>query len=391
MAGTAFSAIWAPRVLSGHFLNVAPSLGWFCSMIVCWNSLRIGAAISVVGQSILAYQLFSRFGTTSTIVNRVCYLPLLSSSLAAFASLVIKPKSSFTIASVSLIQLWSIIGGLVVLACFPVSVITSFSPQFERDQAKSRTIESLVNEGFTVQSSPVEHRSGIVLDTLAVMTKDQSKRWIVYCGGNGEFLEQEVSYITPFATSLHANIILFNSRGVGKSTGYVWDMGNLVEDASAVVNFYVKKYSVDLKNLLLFGHSIGGGIVLKLAAEHFPDSPVLVDRSFSALSDAAITFSPFSAELTRSVFPYLVGDLNSIQYWNRIHHSKKLVTFAKKDEMIAYGTSSIARLSQFSKGGCDEDKVIELHGRNIASWHNSPIFAFEENSEILYRLNSFLM
>lgn len=388
---TAFAAFCAPRVLPVPLNSVAPSLGWFATMTILWNSSRLCSSIFLIIQAIASSQVYSQFGTSSPILRRVFFLPLLSSSLAAFSAFLLQHKHNYTVALISCIQLWSILGGLIVAACFPVSVLTALTPQSERDQVKARAVDLLTNGGFIVHTPSAEDSSGIVLDTITVMTKEPSDRWVLYCGGNGEFLETSVASFATFSTSLKANVILFNPRGVGRSTGYVWDMGNLADDAVAVVNYYVKHFNVNPKRLLLFGHSIGGGVVAKLGAERFPDSPVFIDRSFSKLSDAAVNFSPFSPEITRKIFPHLVGDLDSIGYWNQIQHNKKLVAFAKKDEIIVYSTSSLARLSQFSKGGGDEGKAIELHGRNVLSWHNSPLSVFEESEEILARLNSFLM
>lgn len=385
-----FAAFWAPRVLPAPLNSLSPALGWLASMAVLWNTSRFSSALVVLLQSTVCCLLFLRYGTFSLLLGRVFYFPLCSSCLAAFGAHAFRHEHKYTVAVIAAIQLWSIFSSTVVAVCLPVSVLSTFSPQIERDYAKARTVEMLTNSGLTIHTPSVEYRSGIILDSIAVMTKDPSERWVFYSGGNGEFLEHSLATMVRVSVSLNANLILFNPRGVGKSTGYVWDINNLVDDAAAVIYYYIKQYRVDTQKMLLFGHSIGGGVVAKLGAKHFPLCPIFIDRSFSKLSDAAVNFSPFSPKLTKAIFPYLVGDLDSIRFWNEIKHSKKLITFAKDDEIIMYATSSLGRLSQFAKGEADENKVLELHGSSILSWHNSPIVKFDEIEEILRRLNQFL-
>lgn len=383
------SAVVAPDKLPDSIRDWAPSIGWFITMINGWQSLSTVSACVVVAQSIAAFELYKRFGFKSRTVFRVVFNPLMASCAAAFSSLLFPRIGSFPAFLIGLIQLWSICGGLVMMLCFPVSVLSAISPQEERDRQRIKMEQYILSLGNTaVKRDLVGAASGILLDSAVIIRTPATKRWMLYSGGNGEFYENSLVDMNLLGHALNANVIMYNARGVGHSTGYVSHTSNLVEDAKVVLQHYIKVYSISPEHLLLFGHSIGGGVVAELGAKYFPSSPVVIDRSFSSLSDAAATFTSFSPAFTKTVFPLLVGDLALYNCWNQIHHSNKLALFAVRDEMINYSTSSLARKAQFSKGGTDFGKVVQLEASNPPSWHNSNLFSFSNKGEIIARIIS---
>ena len=78
------------------------------------------------------------------------------------------------------------------------------------------------------------------------------------------------------------NVVVFNYRGIGKSTGKVSRDG-LISDGEAAIEFIKKNYQTPEKLILLHGHSIGGGIAAEVAAR-YPEVNYCSDRSFSSLS-----------------------------------------------------------------------------------------------------------
>lgn len=387
---TAFSAVWAPAILPESLKMYAPACGWFGAMAVVWNYAKIPGALLFVLQCVIAYEAHKRLGFSSSLINRLVYTPLAASCLSAFVPLKSEATNHPFIGLIILgIQVWSAFGGLVMMACLPASVMTTLSPQADRDRVRDNACERLGNSGCTVTRLSVRSPANVMLDTVVVKQKNPTERWLMYSGGNAEFLESSLYEMAILGKTMDANVILFNPRGVGNSSGYVSHISDLVNDAACVAQHSIREFHIDPRKLLLLGHSIGGGVVSELAAKHLRSSPVVIDRSFSKLSDAAAIFSLFPSGLTKVIFPLLVGDLDSIRAWNCIEHSNKLIVFARRDEIINYVSASIARLSQFQKGGPDFEKVIELHGEKVPSWHNCNFSVFEDKADIYARMIHF--
>ena len=95
-----------------------------------------------------------------------------------------------------------------------------------------------------------------------------------------------------------------------------WD---LVEDARVCIDHLIITMGAEPEHIILFGHSIGGAVASQLRADHSPSGPLVVDRSFSNLGDAASSvFGMLRAHCPRllssppplpSLLPLLVGDV----------------------------------------------------------------------------------
>lgn len=95
-----------------------------------------------------------------------------------------------------------------------------------------------------------------------------------------------------YAVPLQCNLAMFNYRGVGSSLG-AWPRGSadLVSDASAVFGYLLRNCQANPKNILIYGHSIGGAVGALVRAK-YPSGPMVSDRSF--LSFTAVVRKPIS-------------------------------------------------------------------------------------------------
>lgn len=119
-------------------------------------------------------------------------------------------------------------------------------------------------------------------------------RWMLYSNGNGEFYEDKLSYIHDFRqilSKINSNAIVFNYPGVGASSGLpnrqamakaYRAMLNLLED---------QKSGIGAKEIIGYGHSIGGGVQGDALKTHELKKDVkyvfVKSRTFSDLSTAA--------------------------------------------------------------------------------------------------------
>lgn len=93
-----------------------------------------------------------------------------------------------------------------------------------------------------------------------------------------------------YANALGANLLAFNYRGVGGSTGIPTSARNLGEDGEIVVKYLFEQYHPAPSQVLLHGWSLGGGVAAHVGSSLLHSGPVISDRSFSSLSNVAASW-----------------------------------------------------------------------------------------------------
>ena len=84
---------------------------------------------------------------------------------------------------------------------------------------------------------------------------------------------------------LNADVFVFDYRGYGKSEGEPYEAG-VLQDSEAALNFLCEKVSKQPDEIIILGHSIGGGPAVHLASKKGAKLLIL-QRTFSSLIDAA--------------------------------------------------------------------------------------------------------
>lgn len=83
-------------------------------------------------------------------------------------------------------------------------------------------------------------------------------RWIIFSQGNGEFYEEGREDYIALAKALQANILFYNYAAVGASSGFLPD--HEAELASHAAMHAFARAELGAKEMIDFGHSIGGGV-----------------------------------------------------------------------------------------------------------------------------------
>lgn len=111
-------------------------------------------------------------------------------------------------------------------------------------------------------------------------------RTILHCHGNGENIAQVGAFTSKqFSSVLQANVFSFDYRGFGKSEGSPHEAG-LQQDADAALAWICEQDKVKPADVIIVGHSLGGGMACYLAEKHGCKALIL-QRTFSSLPDAA--------------------------------------------------------------------------------------------------------
>jgi len=109
---------------------------------------------------------------------------------------------------------------------------------------------------------------------------------IVHFGGNGQIAQLMPPAAVLQYTSLGFGLVLPNYRGVAGSTGLTTRRAAVL-DAICVVVCSSRQLGVPLSQVVLEGHSIGGGFAAE-AALALPHVHACLDRTFASLPDAAV-------------------------------------------------------------------------------------------------------
>ncbi len=121
---------------------------------------------------------------------------------------------------------------------------------------------------------------------------ENANETVLLCHGNAENCAQASSYIgIEMMRHLRANVFVFDYRGYGKSEGSP-DEAGIKLDAVAALNVLNSKTETQPHDVILVGHSLGGGPAVFLAKEHGAKALVL-QRTYCSLVDAAQSHYPW--------------------------------------------------------------------------------------------------
>jgi fermentation-respiration switch protein FrsA (DUF1100 family) len=171
---------------------------------------------------------------------------------------------------------------------------------------------------------------------------------VIYFHGNGE--------IVPWRAKRHratiangTGLIAVNFRGYGGSTGTPTEEG-LHRDAAAAYAFAVARYPA--QRIVLWGHSLGTGVAVKLASER-PVAKLILEAPYTSTVDVAATKFPFVP------VRWLMKDqLHSDQWIGKVHVPLLIMHGARDDVIpIRFGERLFAlanepkRFIRYDQGG----------------------------------------
>lgn len=157
--------------------------------------------------------------------------------------------------------------------------------------------ESSTADGSDDDSSSLLRRGAVGPGSTAFSAQGKrpplARLCIVYLGGNAEVWEHLRE--APMFLGLGCSIVAVNYPGVGDSPGHCTVSG-LILSGAAALEFAQVHLGFDRRRIVIFGHSIGGGVACELS-RHFPECHLLADRTFGRIADVA------AGVVTRMVSP----------------------------------------------------------------------------------------
>lgn len=161
------------------------------------------------------------------------------------------------------------------------------------------------------------------------LPNEKSNRVILFLHGNGGNISHRGDSLMIFSR-LGLNVLIIDYQGYGRSEG---DPGEeeFDDDARAAFNELVEKRGFRKENIIVFGRSLGGAVASRLAAEMQPGA-VILESTFSSISDMAERFFPLMSRFV--VQRYRFNTINQVQ----AIRSPILVLHSRSDEIIPFAS-----------------------------------------------------
>jgi fermentation-respiration switch protein FrsA (DUF1100 family) len=149
---------------------------------------------------------------------------------------------------------------------------------------------------------------------------------LLFAHGNAGNLSDRL-FKVKFFYDLGLNVFIFDYRGYGKSAGKPSEAG-IYLDAQAAYDYLQSQGRVDMNNIIFYGASIGGTVVIDLAG-HRKAALLVVESSITNAQDMAKIYYPF--------VPFFILSLK-FDSIDKVRHLSvpKLFIHSPEDEIVPY-------------------------------------------------------
>ena len=114
---------------------------------------------------------------------------------------------------------------------------------------------------------------------------------VLFAHGNGGNLSDRADIGYLLSNRLGASVLMFDYRGYGRSEGDPTIPG-VLDDAHAARRWLAERAGVSESQIVLMGESLGGGVMVQLAA-HDGARALILENTFSSLADVGAVHYPW--------------------------------------------------------------------------------------------------
>jgi uncharacterized protein len=114
---------------------------------------------------------------------------------------------------------------------------------------------------------------------------DAPRAVLLFAHGNGGNLTHRAEIVGRMVRQLGASVMIFDYRGYGRSEGAPSEAG-ILADARSARRWLANRAGITENEVVLFGDSLGGGVMVDLAAKDGARGLIL-EHTFSSLPDVA--------------------------------------------------------------------------------------------------------
>lgn len=109
---------------------------------------------------------------------------------------------------------------------------------------------------------------------------------LLYFHGNGVNISANAAQGVRLS-EICCNVLLFDYRGYGKSSGPFPAEKRVYEDAEAAWRYLLDTRRVPPRGVILYGHSLGGAVAIEMAKRHPDAAALIVESTFTSVADRA--------------------------------------------------------------------------------------------------------
>jgi len=135
--------------------------------------------------------------------------------------------------------------------------------------------------GMPHEEASITTADGEVLGAWWIPARNPSGT-VLFCHGNGGNISTCLE-AARLINSMGLNVLLFDYRGYGRSTGSPSEEGTY-RDAAAAWDYLVRVRGVRPETIVVWGKSLGGAVAARTAAEYKP-AAVVIESAFTSIPD----------------------------------------------------------------------------------------------------------
>jgi hypothetical protein len=189
-------------------------------------------------------------------------------------------------------------------------------------------------EGFPPQDLYARHVEEVWLTTLdkvkvnaRYLPNPTSEKALLWFHGNAENVGYGLERLM-FYSRVAVNVLAVDYRGYGKSEGSP-DEAGVYRDADAAHDYLIQERHIQPKNIVVFGHSLGGAVAIDLASRR-DCGGLIVQSSFTSAKDMArrLFRIPLFEYIPKSQF-------NSLAKIRRVR-APILIVHGTRDEVVPF-------------------------------------------------------
>lgn len=178
---------------------------------------------------------------------------------------------------------------------------------------------------------------------------ENPRAYVLFAHGNAGTIASRWPVMEMLTQQLGVSALAFDYRGYGKSTGHPTEKGVLT-DARAARDWLAKHVGVSPQDIILYGESLGGGVVVDLAGKDGARG-LMLESTFTSLPDVARNVLPYSpvAHVMRNNF----DSINKIGSY----HGPLIIAHGDADPLIP-----IEQGKQLFRAANEPKRFYTVHG-----------------------------
>jgi len=257
---------------------------------------------------------------------------------------------------------------IIVIAVLGVAYIRYF--ETSHVYFPSRRLRNTPAEvGLEYEDVELWTADGVRIHGWFIPAAGRARATMLYCHGNGGNIGDRV-YIIRILNDLGLNVMIFDYRGYGASSGRPSEKGTYL-DAEAAYAYVLKKENNDPDRVIVYGKSLGGAVGIDLMTRK---------KARALISDSVFTSTSAMAE---EIYPGLpVKHILRIKYDSISKIGRvgmpKLIIHSRDDEIVPFRHGE----ALFDAAGAPKEFYIMRGDHNYA--------VYEHEAEFKRRIDGFL-